>query len=107
MSDPEGFDVRIAAQFEQQHRQVPGDSFVDSTMRRVRAERRSSEVIHIGLRVAALVLVAVASPWLIAGVVRLNAALEFSIHWAAKMPGAWALGAVAVLLALATRVRSR
>jgi hypothetical protein len=108
MSDQDEFDARLAAHFEQEHRHVPADSFVATTMRKVRAGRRRREVVHTGLRAAALVAAAVASPWLIAGVVRLNAALEFSLNWAMGQSGAWAvLGALAVLVALAMRLRSR
>jgi hypothetical protein len=107
MSDPDEFDVRLAAHFEQEHRQVPADSFVATTMRKVRAERRRRKVMQAGLRAAALVAVVMASPWLIAGAARLDAALESSLNWAMGQPGAWALGAVAVLVVLARRVRSR
>ena len=48
--------------------------------------------MRVGLRVAALVAVVVASPWLIAGVAYLNAALESSLSWSMGQPGAWALG---------------
>ena len=107
MSDQDGFDARLAAHFEQEHRHVPADSFVATTMRKVRAGRRRREVMRAGLRVAALVAAVMASPWLIAGVARLNAALESSLAWAMGQPGAWVLGALAVLVVLAMRVRSR
>ena len=107
MSDQDGFDARLAAHFEQEHRHVPADAFVATTMRKVRAGRRRREVMRAGLRVAALVAAVVASPWLIAGVARLNAALESSLTWTMGQAGAWVLGALAVLVVLATRVRSR
>ena len=107
MSDQDEFDARLAAHFEQEHRHVPADAFVATTMRKVRAGRRRREVMRAGLRVAALVAAVVASPWLIAGVARLNAALESSLTWTMGQPGAWVLGALAVLVVLATRVRSR
>ena len=107
MSDQDGFDARLAAHFEQEHRHVPADAFVANTMRKVRAGRRRREFMHAGLRVAALVAAVMASPWLIAGVARLNAALESSLTWTMGQPGAWVLGALAVLVVLATRVRSR
>jgi hypothetical protein len=107
MSDQDGFDVRLAARFEQEHRHVSADAFVASTMRKVRAGRRRREVIHTGVRAAALVAVVLASPWLIAGVAYLNAALESSLSWTMGQPVAWSLGVLAVLVVLAKRVRSR
>ena len=107
MSDQDEFDARLAAHFEQERASVPADSFVATTMRKVRAGRRRRGVMHAGLRVAALVAVVMASPWLIAGVARLNEALDSSLTWAMGQPVAWALGALAVLVVLATRVRSR
>lgn len=107
MSDQDGFDARLAAHFEQAHRQVPADSFVASTMQKIRAGRRRREFVHVGSRAAALVAAVVASPWLIAGVARLNTALESSLAWAMGELGGWVLGAVAVLVVLAMRVRSR
>ena len=63
--------------------------------------------MRVGLRVAGLVAVVLASPWLISGVAYLNAALESSLSWGMGQPGAWALGALAILVVLAMRVRSR
>ena len=107
MSDQDEFDARLAARFEQEHRHVPADSFVATTMRKVRAGRRRRDVMRVGLRVAALVAAVAASPWLIEGVARMNAALESSLTWTMGQPGAWVLGALAVLAVLATRMRSR
>jgi hypothetical protein len=107
MSDQDGFDARLAARFEREHLHASADDFVATTMRKVRAGRRRREVIHAGLGVAALVAAVVASPWLIAGSAHLNAALESSLSWAMGQPVAWALGALAALVLLATRVRSR
>ncbi len=107
MSDHDDFDVRLAARFEQAHRQVPADDFVAATMRKVRAGRRRRDFIHLGLRLAIPVAAVMASPWLIAGVGRINAALESFLSSDAGQLGATVLGAVAVLVVLATRVRSR
>ena len=63
--------------------------------------------VLVGALVGALVVAMVVSPWLIPGVARLNSALEFSLSWAMGQPVAWALGAVALLVALAMRLRSR
>jgi hypothetical protein len=107
MSDQDGFDARLAAHFEQEHRHVPADSFVATTMRKVRAERRRRGFMRTGLRVNALAGAVVASPWLIAGAARMNAALESSLTWATGQFGGWFLGALALLVVLAMRVRSR
>ena len=108
MSDQDGFDARLAAHFERVHRQVPADVFVATTMRMIRARRRRSEVMRAGLGVAALGGAVVASPWLIAGAVHLNAALEASLAWAmGGQYGAWVWGALALVVVLAMRVRSR
>ena len=46
--------------------------------------------------------------WASRGVIaHLNAALESSLNWAMGQPGVWALGALAALVVLAKRVRSR
>ena len=107
MSDEEGFDTRLAAQFEQEHRHIPADAFVATTMRKVRAGSRRREGMHLGLRIAALVAAVAASPWLIAGVARLNAALESSHVWTLGLPGAWVLGALAILVVVIARARRR
>jgi hypothetical protein len=108
MSDQDGFDARLAAHFEKSHHHVSADSFIASTMREVRARRRRREFLRVGLGVAALGAAVVASPWLIAGVARLNAALEFSLAWAmGGRYGAWVLSALAIVVLLAMRVRSR
>ncbi len=107
MSDQDGFDARLAARFEQEHRHASADDFVAATMRKVRAGRRRREVLRAGLGAAALVAAVLASPWLIAGVEYLNAAVESSLNWGMGQPGVWALGALAVLVVLAMRVRIR
>jgi hypothetical protein len=107
MSNQDGFDARLAAHFDQQHRHVPADSFVAITMRKVRAGRRRRDFLRVGLRVAVPVAAVMASPWLIAGVARFNAAFEAFLSTDGGQFGAWALGSVAVFVALATRVRSR
>jgi hypothetical protein len=61
-----------------------------------------------GLRFWIFVAAIIASPWLIAGVARLNAVLESSLAWAlGGQYGAWVLGALAIVVVLAMRVRSR
>jgi hypothetical protein len=107
MSDHDSFDARLADRFEQEHRHVPADAFVAATMQKVRAGRRRRDVMHMGLRVGALAAAVALSPWLIAGVARLNAALESSLTWSMGLPGAWVLGALAVVVMVALRVRRR
>jgi hypothetical protein len=107
MSDHDGFDARLAAHFEQSHRQVSADAFVAATMRKIRAGRRRRDFIRVGLRLAVPVAAVVASPWLIAVVGRLNTALESFLSSDVGQLGASALGAVAVFVVLVTRVRSR
>jgi hypothetical protein len=107
MNDQDGFDARLATHFEQEHRHVPADAFVAATMQKVRVGRRRREVMRAGLRVAALVAAITLSPWLIAGVTRLNAALESSLTWSMGLPGAWVLAVLAVVVVVATRVRRR
>ena len=107
MSEQDGFDARLAAHFEQEHLRVPGDDFVAATMQQVRAGRRRREFLRVGLRVGALGAAVVASPWLIAGVERLNTALESSLNWAGGGSGAWVVGGLAVVAVLAMRVRRR
>jgi len=107
MSDQYGFDARLAAHFEREHRHVPGDVFVAATMEKVRTARRRREFMRVGWRVAALGAAAVASPWLISGVEYLNAAVESSLKWTEGQSGAWILGGLAVAAVLAMRLRSR
>ena len=105
MSEQDGFDTRLAAQFEQEHRQVPGDAFVASTMSKVRAARQRKAVLRVGWRAAALVAAIAGSPWLIAAGSRLNALLESSFPWTLGMPIAWLLGALTVVVVVAMRAR--
>ena len=107
MSNEDGFDARLAVHFEREHGHVPADSFVAITMQKVRAARRRREVMRVGLSAAVPVALVAASPWLIAGVARMNSALESTLTWATAQSGAWVLGALAVLVVLASRVRSR
>ena len=107
MSNQDGFDARLAAHFGQEHHHVSADSFVAATMRKIRAERRRRDVTRVGLRAAALVAAVMISPLLIAGVTRLNAAFDSFLSSDPGQFGAWLLGALAVLVVLATRVRSR
>lgn len=107
MSDQDGFDARLAARFEREHSHVPADAFVGATMRKVRARRRRTAAMRVGLRAAALVAAIAGSPWLIAGGARLNAALESSLIWTLGLPGAWVLGVLAIVVVVAMHVRSR
>jgi hypothetical protein len=107
MSEQDGFDARLGALFEQEHRHVAAGDFVAATMRKVRARHRRKEFLRTGLRAAALVALVAASPWLIAGVEHLNEAVGFSLSSALEIHGAWVLGALALVWLVATRVRRR
>ena len=107
MSEQDGFDARLAAHFEREHRHVPADSFVATTMQKVRVERRRRDFLRVGVRVGVVGAAVVASPWLIAGVNRLNSALEYSLNWAGGGSGPWVLGGLAVVVVLAMRMRNR
>lgn len=107
MSDQDGFDAGLTARFEQEHRQVPADPFVATTIRKVRAERRRVEAVRLGLRAAALVAAVVGSPWLIAGGARLNELLESSYTWTLGLPVAWVVAVLAIIVVVAKRVRRR
>ncbi len=107
MSEPEGFDVLLKERFDREHQQVPAQPFIAATTRRMRAESRYAVGVRTVIRVAALVAAVLASPWLIAGAARLNAALESSFTWTAGLPGTWMLGVLAVAVVLWSRARSR
>jgi hypothetical protein len=107
MSDHDGFDARLAASFEREHRNVPADAFVAATMRKIRAERRRTGVMRVGLRAAVLAAAIAGSPWLIAAGARLNAALQSSFTWTLGLPVAWVLGLLAIVVVVALRVRGR
>ena len=85
----------------------PRDPFIANAMRRIRAEQRLQAGCAWRLYAAALVAAIVASPWLIAGAARLNAALASSFAWAAGLPGVWVVGVLAVAALVVQRVRSR
>jgi hypothetical protein len=107
MSDPEQFDTVLAERFDREHQHISADAFVASAMHRIRFQRRLAARIHAALRVAVLIAAIVASPWLIAGATRLNAALASALSWTGGLPGVWMLGALAAVVFLASRLRSR
>jgi hypothetical protein len=107
MSEQDGFDARLAAHFEREHRHVPADDFVAATMEMVRAGRRRGAFMRVGWRVGALGVAVVASPWVIAGVDRVSAALESSVGPVVGQYGMWVLGAMVVAVVLGKRLRSR
>jgi hypothetical protein len=106
MSEQDGFDAQLAALFEREHRHVPADVFVAVTMEKIRAGRRRREFMRIGWRVGALGMAVVASPWVIAGVEQVSAALDSSIGRTVGQYGSWVLGGLVVAVVLAKRVRS-
>lgn len=107
MSDSEQPDPLLAAYFDREHRHIPADAFVSATMHRFRFQRRLAARVHTILRIAVLLVAVIASPWLIAGAARLNAALASSLNWIGGLPGAWILALLAAVLVLASRARSR
>jgi len=107
MTGHEDFDALLKARFDREHQHVPADPFVANAMHRIRAEQRLQVGVRMGLYAAALIAAIVASPWLIAGAARLNAALASSLVWAAGLPGVWVVGVLAVGVLVVQRVRSR
>ncbi len=105
MSEPDDFDVLLKERFDREHQHVPAEPFIAATTRRMRAESRLAGGVRTGMRVAALVVAVLASPWLIAGAARLNAALESSFAWTAGLPGAWLLGVLVVGALVVSRLR--
>lgn len=106
MNEPDDLDALLKARFDSEHRLVPEEPFVASTMQRIRAGQQQMAYARTALRIAALVAVVLASPWLIEGAARLNAVLASSLAWAGQI-GYWALGAVAIMALLVSRARSR
>jgi hypothetical protein len=107
MSEQERVDTKLADLFEEEHRHVPADAFVADMMRRIRAARRRREITRQGLRIAALMTLVAASPWLTAGIAWLSAAVNESLEWVEGPPVTWVLGGVALVVVLATRLRRR
>jgi Na+/melibiose symporter-like transporter len=100
------FDALLAARFEREHPHVPEDAFVATTMANIRNQRRALAAMRTAMRIAALVILVIASPWLITGAAKLNQTLEASLVWAASTAG-WALALLAAGAVLAMRVRGR
>jgi hypothetical protein len=107
MSEPDDFDALLKQRFDREHQQIPADPFVATTLQRIRTDYRQKEGVRIALRAAAVLAAIVASPWLIDGATRLNAALEAALSWTSGLPGAWVVAALAVAAVLVSRVRSR
>ncbi|MEJ0100266.1 MAG: hypothetical protein WDO12_11220 [Pseudomonadota bacterium] len=106
MSEADDFDALLKARFDAEHQHVPADPFIAIATRRIRAESRRMVIVRNTLRVAVLVAAVIASPWLIEGASRLNAALESSLAWGSGLPGAWMLGVLVVAALLVSRARS-
>ena len=107
MSDPDDFDALLAERFRREHQHIPDEPFVAAAVHRIRFEQRVAARIRTALRIAVLLAAIIASPWLIEGATRLNAALASSLAWTAALPGAWMLGGLAIAAVLIARVRSR
>lgn len=102
MSESDGFDALLAQRFEREHTHIPDEAFVAATMQRIRVEQRQSAGLRLTLQICALVAAMLASPWLIAGASRLNAALETSFAWTVNNIG---LSAVAIIAAVVVGLR--
>jgi hypothetical protein len=108
MSDANDPDAWLAARFACEHTHVPADRFVSETVRRIHSVRRRASGLRFVRRVVAVLVVVLVSPWLIAGVERLNAALESSARWTADQPVAWVIAGLAVSAVFGLRMlRSR
>jgi TRAP-type C4-dicarboxylate transport system permease small subunit len=107
MSEPDDFDALLAERFRREHQYIAEEPFVAAALQRIRFEQRLAARIRTVLRVAVLLAAVIASPWLIEGATRLNAAVASSLSWTTGIPGAWLLGAAAIAAVLISRVRSR
>ncbi|HEV2703515.1 MAG TPA: hypothetical protein VGV09_17955 [Steroidobacteraceae bacterium] len=108
MSDPDDLDAQLIARFEREHTHVPAEPFAAATLREIRRRQQRASRLRTGLRVAALLVLIVASPWLIAGVEELNVALDASLYWTAHQPVAWVFAAAGVVALAGVRIlRSR
>jgi hypothetical protein len=107
MNEHEDLDALLKARFDREHQHVPADPFVANAMQKIRAGQRVRVGVRMGLYAAALIVAIVASPWLIAGAARLNAALASSLVWVAGLPGVWVVGVLAIGMLVVQRVRSR
>lgn len=116
MNDPthagDGFDSRLETLFRREHTRIPAEPFVGATKKRIAAERSRENLIQRLVQAAVLVVVIVASPWLIDASVLASAALEevFALvsAWLETTPGATIVAILfgAVLLTL-LRLRVR
>lgn len=106
MSEPDEFDALLKQRFDREHQHIPAEPFIAATALRIRTARRRLLGVRAALQAMAPVTAVIASPWLIAGATRLNAALESSLAWVPGLPGAWVLGALAVVVVLARRARN-
>lgn len=100
------FDPQLSALFEREHTHLPEEPFVTTTMAAVRKQRRALVTLGNALRITVLVILVVASPWLIAAAASLNEVLESSLAWIGNSAG-WLLALLATGAVLAMRVRSR
>ena len=105
MTEHDELDALLKARFDSEHQHVPEEPFIGNAMRRIRGEQRLVAGLRTGFYAAALIAVIVASPWLITGAARLNAALGSSFAWAAGLPGVWVLGVFALVVLMVQRVR--
>lgn len=91
-------DSMLSARFSSEHRHVPAEPFTAATLRGIRLLQQRQERRRMGLRVAVVALLVVASPWLVAVVERFHVAWESAP--ALSGPAVWILAALAVAGAL-------
>jgi hypothetical protein len=97
MSESDDFDALLAARFAREHTHVAADPFVANALLEVRSMQKREARVRIALRVTALLVIVLVSPWLMDGVEQLNAALNTSFAWTAGA-GTWALALLALCL---------
>jgi hypothetical protein len=93
----EPLDPSLLQIFSEQHRDLAPEPFVAATRRRVQHERRRIQRVKRGLLTLAIVIVIVASPWLIAASTRLSELLDTSFALVSDWLGT-PLGVLAALI---------
>ena len=81
------FDVTLAARFRSEHTQLPAESFVRATLRRLAAERVRTRIARYALQVTAFIAVACVSPWLIKASTLLSTELDGLFEKASALVG--------------------
>ena len=96
--------------FDGEHRQLPPDPFLKSTAARVARARARATVLRRSLQAAAILAVAVGSPWLISSSAllsaRLGALFTLTAEWLSTRAGTASALLLALVAILALRRRS-